>query len=288
MINLIGKNNIVLADAHVHIYDCFDLVLFLDSAFSNFKNAAAHLGPSAGYTSILFLTEGRNECWFDRLLKLADAGEAIGKDPSIRYKISRTDEPFSLSVGRDGLPSLFVIAGHQIVTKEKLEILALVSVSDIPDGCSLNTTAESIVESGGVPVVPWGFGKWMGKRGNILNAFLERGSGFPIFLGDNSGRPSFLPHPPQFHLGKGNGIRILPGSDPLPFPAECRKPGSFGFAISGSVDPDKPGEEIRRILLDPRTRPISYGQLETMPRFLRNQLLMQLLKLKNRNNRNTA
>jgi len=143
------------------------------------------------------------------------------------------------------------------------------------------------VEYGGIPVVPWGFGKWMGKRGNILSEFLEKGSSFPLFLGDNSGRPSFLPRPPQFRMGKENGVQVLPGSDPLPFPSECRKPGSFGFAISGSVDPDKPGYAIRRILLDSLTRPISYGQLETLPRFLRNQLFMQLLKLKNRTSRNT-
>ena len=288
MIILIDNTNLLCADAHVHIYDCFDLAFFFDSAFSNFKKIATGFGYLTGYTSILFLAEGRNERWFDQLSRLADDWRDNNKDNLVTYRFARTHEPVSISVRGDGSPPMFLIAGRQIVTKEKLEVLSLVSVSDIPDGLSLHTTVESVVEHGGVPVVPWGFGKWMGKRGKILNDFLEKGSEFPIFLGDNSGRPSFLPPPPQFHLGKGNGIRILPGSDPLPFPTECRKPGSFGFAITGSVDPDKPGDEIRRILLNPRTRPISYGQLETMPRFLRNQLMMQFRKLKNRTNRNTA
>jgi len=28
----------IIADAHVHIYDCFDLDKFLDTAYSNFKS----------------------------------------------------------------------------------------------------------------------------------------------------------------------------------------------------------------------------------------------------------
>lgn len=283
-----NKDNLLLVDAHVHMYDCFDLAVFLGSSFSNFKNVAASFGYLTGYTPILFMTEGRNERWFDRILRLADDREVIEADNLVHYKFMRTLEPFSLSVHEDGSPPLFLIAGRQIVTKEKLEVLALVTISKIPDGLALNTTYESIIEYGGIPVLPWGFGKWMGKRGKILKGFLEKRADEQIFLGDNSGRPAFLPAPPQFNSRKGKGIRILPGSDPLPFASECHKPGSFGCAISGSVDPSEPGNDFRRIILNPHTRPVSFGHLETLPRFLKNQLFMQLLKISNQSKPNIS
>lgn len=276
-----NKDNLLLVDAHVHMYDCFDLDLFFDSSFLNFKNVAASFGYVTRYTPILFMTEGRDERCFDRLLRLADDRKVLETVNFTHYEFMRTHEPFSLSVHEDSSPPLFLIAGHQIVTKEKLEVLALMTVSKIPDGLSLNTTFDSIIEYGGIPVLPWGFGKWMGKRGEILKGFLNKRVDDRIFLGDNSGRPAFLPAPPQFNSRKRNRIRILPGSDPLPFASECHKPGSFGCAISGSVDPNEPGNDLRRIIRDPLTRPVSFGQLETTSRFFKNQLFMQLIKISN-------
>ena len=43
-----------------------------------------------------------------------------------------------------------------------------------------------------------------------------------MFLGDNGGRSSMLPYPTQFNLAEANEMKILPGSDPLPFPQEAK------------------------------------------------------------------
>jgi hypothetical protein len=45
----------ILVDAHVHIYDCFDLETFLDSALGNFKAEALRLEQGNGSTAILNL-----------------------------------------------------------------------------------------------------------------------------------------------------------------------------------------------------------------------------------------
>jgi hypothetical protein len=47
----------ILIDAHVHIYDCFDLEKFFDSAYANFKSAAEQLGHTNDFTGILLLAE---------------------------------------------------------------------------------------------------------------------------------------------------------------------------------------------------------------------------------------
>lgn len=42
----------ILVDAHVHIYDCFDLETFLDSALKNFKAEAARCGQQNSSTAL--------------------------------------------------------------------------------------------------------------------------------------------------------------------------------------------------------------------------------------------
>ena len=62
-----------------------------------------------------------------------------------------------------------------------------------------------------------GFGKWIGRRGAVLQKLLATHNYPYLFLGDNSGRPSFWSKPHYFQLAKKQAIRILPDTDPLPF-----------------------------------------------------------------------
>jgi hypothetical protein len=47
----------MLVDAHVHVYDCFDLKKFFDAAFANFKSEADRLGSGDNFIAVLFLAE---------------------------------------------------------------------------------------------------------------------------------------------------------------------------------------------------------------------------------------
>ena len=62
----------ILVDAHVHIYDCFDLETFLDSALENFKAEAARCGQEDSLTAILLLTETARENWLQSLASFTD------------------------------------------------------------------------------------------------------------------------------------------------------------------------------------------------------------------------
>ena len=95
-------------------------------------------------------------------------------------------------------------------------------------------------------VLPWGFGKWTFGRGAIINSFLESKEHPELFLGDNSGRPDFLPKSHLFAKAREKGIRVLPGSDSLPFNWEKIKPGSFGFMLSQPIGIETPGADSRR------------------------------------------
>lgn len=268
----------ILADAHVHIYDCFDLEVFLNSALENFSAEAARHKDFDTFSAVLFLTESRRDKKFEYLLDSIGGNNPNKEKFGPEWTFHRTGEKYSLCARRYDGRVLFLIAGRQIVAAENLEVLALATEKFIEDGMSLNETVQAVKALGAVPVVPWGTGKWLGYRGKILRHFIEKSNEDSLFLGDNGGRPVFWSRPSLFQLAEKKGIRILPGSDPLPFDHECRKPGSFGFAIPDYITHEYPARDIIGKLLDSKTRISAYGRLEKPFRFFRNQLKMQIRK----------
>jgi hypothetical protein len=258
---------LIIADGHVHIHECFDFRRLLDQALNNFRREAGR--PFLG---LLFLTDINAERGFLTLRKkLAEQGGEQRLDP---WTIQTTGEDLSLAAQLSQEERLFLIAGRQVKTAEGLEVLALGALDPLEEGKSLIGLAQKIILSGGLPVIPWGVGKWFGARGDLVKNIIEKNEVRPIFLGDNGNRPLFWPWPKYFELAKEKGISLLPGSDPLPFPSEIEKIGRFGFKISGSINPEYPGRDIKRLLLDPATKPEIYGSLERPFRFFRNQLKM--------------
>jgi hypothetical protein len=268
----------VLADAHVHIYGCFNLAQFLESAFTNFQRQAQASKPWADFDALLFLTECAADNWFHALRNQAVGRSSTHMAHLPTWVFSATRESCSLRArGPDG-QRVVLIAGRQIITAERLEVLALCTSDFFPDGPTLSEVVSSVRSANGIPVIPWGAGKWVGKRGKILAEFLRSQKSGSIFLGDNSGRPIFWRRPHHFRLAQEKGIEILPGSDPLPFRSECRRAGSFGFTVEGTLDRDRPAAHIRALLLDPSVNVTPYGSLEQPYRFFRNQISMQITK----------
>jgi hypothetical protein len=112
----------------------------------------------------------------------------------------------------------------------------------------------------------------------VLDRLLKESETPLFFLGDNSGRPSFLPEPRQFGSAQASGIVVLPGSDPLPFPSEVSRAGGFGCWIDAEISERHPARDLRNILAGPGLVVHSYGRLETPFHFVRNQIKMQLWK----------
>jgi len=268
----------ILVDAHVHIYDCFDLEAFLDSALENFKAEAARCGQEDAFTAVLLLTETAKENWFQCLAGYAGGESGTGTRSIGNWTFHRTNENCSLYAQSENSQGLFLIAGRQIVTAEDLEVLALMTDRQFEDGRPLEEVIQAVKETSAIPVIPWGFGKWMGPRGVFLRNLLETAKDPGAFLGDNGNRPSFWPRLSHFRLAKTKGIRVLPGTDPLPFSSECRRAGSFGFSVNGSISSGYPARDLKQILMDATARFQAYGHLEHPWRFFRNQLAMQIIK----------
>jgi hypothetical protein len=268
----------ILIDAHVHIYDCFDLQSFLDSALENFKAEAVRCGQEDAFTALVLLTETAKENWFHRLTGYAGTKSGTGSRSIGNWTFHRTNENRSRYAQSGNSKGFFLFAGRQIVTAEGLEVLALATMENFRDGFSIEELVRTVRKSGAIPVIPWGFGKWMGKRGAILKNILRKEKNSFLFLGDNSGRPVFLARPSLFEIAEKKGVRVLPGSDSLPFPSESHRAGSFGLSIEGTITRERPARDLKRILLDPKTRLQAYGSLEHPYRFFRNQLRARIVK----------
>lgn len=263
----------IFVDTHVHLQRCFELDLFLDSAAVNFRSAAVALGAGQPYRAVLCLTEGMGVQAFDRLQQLA--ADHSGADG---WSFAGTRESISLIAGHRNLGSLIVIAGRQIRCAEGVEVLALGSRQQFNDGMALAAAIEHIHADGAVPVLPWGFGKWTGRRGRVIRQIMENHLHGGLCLGDNSGRPSFWTEPAEFALARRLGLKVLPGSDPLPFPAEVTRVASYGLAVDGQLGDAMPARDLLEILSDPSVEVRPFGKREQPLRFLRNQLAMQFVK----------
>lgn len=249
------SSSVALVDSHVHFYACYDLPTFLDGALRNFRNASA----GTGY---LLLTESREARWFRRWRDGGNAGSG--------WRFEATAEDESLIAVTETGERLILIAGRQIVARERLEVLALGKDLDLPDGLPLGEVLEKVRESGALPVLPWGFGKWWGRRGALVAGSLGHGE---LFLGDNAGRHG--PTPALFRRARKLGVRVLPGSDPLPFSRHAGLAGSYGFVLPHAVDTDRPAATLLRRIRE-SGQPRAFGRRAGLPRFLRDQVGMQL------------
>lgn len=250
-----------LVDAHVHIHPCFPVGAFLDGALRSFRRAASDLGFSA--MGCLLLAERAGVHWFSE-------GKAEGA-----WSLARTDDGSSLIACRKTGESLILVAGRQIVARERIEVLALGRDVDIPDGLALDETLLRVRVSGALPVLPWGFGKWWGHRGELVAEVLARRDG-ELYLGDNSGRLHLAGTPRLLREARERGLLVLPGTDPLPFPDHAGRAGSFGFVLEGPLDMRRPAEDLLRRIRALKEQPRTYGRGESLSRFLRNQATLQL------------
>lgn len=263
------------ADTHVHFHHCFDAASFLSAAADNLR---LETDDSDLIHGAICLTETARANWFEQLTEVAGKGATSG---IAGWHVQCTDEPASL-IATDALGRrLAIIAGRQIVCQERLEVLALGYPHRFVDGQPIRDVAENVHEAGAVAVIPWGFGKWTGSRGDIV-ARLLADPPCPLFVGDNAGRLAGLSEPRLFADAKSRGISVLPGTDPFPFAWDGLRVGSYGLEWSGGLDPDAPFDSLKQLMTESITDAVRYGELEGIFGFLRNQTAIQLRSIASR------
>ncbi len=270
----------IFIDAHVHIYSEFVIEQFFTAAFENFLKASKNeaLSESAGY--VLALAEGEGYDVFSSLSQSAVSFEnksekQTGSDSLAFYK---TAEPDSLFVCR-GKETIVLLAGRQHVSRENIEVISLFSSVNLEAKMMpLADLAQTVAANGGIVVLPWGVGKWFGRRGKIVRRFLDTAYEFPLFLGDNGNRPSFWPTPSLFRIAQEKHVPLLSGSDPLPLASSCNRVATSGTVLSGGkISLSHPAASIRKQLNENENSREFGGRLNPV-RFFYDQLRINLLR----------
>jgi hypothetical protein len=156
-------------------------------------------------------------------------------------------------------------------SREGLEVLALATREEFPDGLPFSDALTRVRWSGAVTVLPWGFGKWWLYRGALVEGAIRRTAGPGLFLGDQAGRPQSAVRPRLFREAEARGIPVLPGTDPLPLPEHATRAGSYGFVLErGSA------EGLKEALGSLSSQPRTFGRRASLAGFCRDQLALRL------------
>lgn len=250
-------------DAHVHIYKAFDPVRCLDAAA---RQMSAEWGNAR--TGILVVLRG-GDC-----LSIEDLPGRLGN-----WSIAKTAESGSRIATRSDGSRLVLIDGRQLVTAERVEVLAIGPIEGPSDGLPLTDMLSALRSENAVSVLPWGVGKWSGKRLAIVERLIhDQPEANDLFLADSGVRPAAMPRPPILSDAEAKGWRVLAGTDPLPLGGEEDKPGRFGFMLPVTLGTERPLAALRATLLALGQSPSTYGHLESLPRAVRRQLSMQWRK----------
>lgn len=236
----------LLVDGHVHVHPGYNQEAFLTNAVRNLSRYGDGL-PT------LLLAETASSNVF-----------AAWRKGNAPWSVQATDEQESLFLGS----RILVIAGRQIVTAEKVEVLALLTDQSFADGLPLEQTLDAIARAKALAVLPWGVGKWLGNRGRIV---AEAVSKHNVLLGDNAGRPTGWPAPKVF------GQRpVLPGTDPLWPPSQEAAVGTFGFVLPCDLDVRSPARSLGVALCALGGSPSTFGGRVGPIGFVRQQVGLRL------------
>lgn len=269
-------NTTLLLDAHVHLYDCFDLEQLLLAAQQNFERVVSHMPSQAGRFAFCLLCVDLQDktlsSELDRLSAL-NTYEFSSKDRKEKHAITVKHRSSGFSMQ--------IVWGYQIITDENIEVLAFDLPDPIPNGTPLGATLDSLNRSQSLAILPWGFGKWSGKRGELIKNILAEQAisrTAELFVGDNGGRWRRTSESHLIKHAQQAGMWNIPGSDPLPFPVQASRPGSRGVVLHGNYDQECPTHSIRQLLQQLDVQPDQFGDGETLLPFLLAQLGMQWRK----------
>jgi hypothetical protein len=254
-------------DAHVHFHRQHLVVPTLEAALANF--IALEVPGATSSSGILLLAQSNRE----RIYEWIRTQERIGG-----WSVSAVPAESQCLRLRGEAGEALVVCGRQIVAEPGLEVLALGTDQDIDDGLGLERTLRAAHSVGAIPVLPWGFGKWNGRRGQRIREQLSSPCVASLWFGDNGGRLRSLPRPPLLDEAERRGFGVLPGSDPFPFGGDYRRVGGFGCWLEQEPDSTRPWESIRSALGGARGSPEPYGQTAGWIAFGLRQSWMQVHK----------
>lgn len=254
----------MLIDGHVHLHRAHPVEAALDAAVGNFASWGGPVGPAEAPEAMLWLVETPAEAASERL-----RGPEAG-----RWSVRERDD-VTWELRRDDGARLVLIRGRQISTNEGLEVLLVGTAEAVPGGRSLAETIEPHLGGRVLVMLPWGFGKWTGRRGSVAARAYDAWAARGLRLADIGVRPWWRRTPELFDRSLADGRPVFVGSDPFPLRGTGNRIGSAGF-VARDLRPEEVWWDMHASLHDP-ARPLErFGRTVGTLAFLRLQVRMQL------------
>ncbi len=230
----------IVCDAHVHLHPCHPPADALRELAAHLALLARAAGaPHATCLALLAERAGVHICAAACRGELDVAPFTLHPASDCRAVEMRSQEGHSV---------LWLIPGRQVVTRERLEVLAATVDAKIPDGLPIDDTLSAVRDAGGLPGLPWGVGKWLGERGRIVRRLLDSNVPGRLWLCDSALRPYGWPMPSLLRLARRRGLTVLAGTDVQPRPGDQRFGGRYAAVYAGAFEPAAPLVAVRRML----------------------------------------
>ena len=228
----------LIADTHVHLYPAYDVAVALTCAH---RHLTAMVRGGESVDAALLLTE-RYDCSFYR--DVISGRHAL---PS-GFSFQPAAEPGALVIENTSASiRLWLFAGRQVVTRDGIEVLALLTEAEFHDRHDTRETLDRIRAEGGLPVLSWSPGKWLGRRGAVIRSLIDESGESVLAIGDTAMRPCCCPTPSLMRRGRERGLPVLAGSDPLPFAGDEVSTGRYAIRTN-AFDPQRPVSSLRASL----------------------------------------
>ena len=247
-------------DAHAHIYPFHHVPRLLLAALDHMPRIA----PSD--LRVLCLAE-RADCAFFQAL----AQDEI-QLPGDRWRVTAWDSAGGVKIRH--LPDhreIWILAGRQIVSAERIEVCSLFSDEPVADGLPARDILRTILAQGGLPALDWAPGKWLFGRGRLVRRLAAEFPPSQLLLVDTSLRFPGWPAPRLYAAARRQGRALLAGSDPLPFAGEEDMAGTYycSFTMPALEDPVRLVEPLRAALASGRLSIRPEGRRDSLPSVLR-------------------
>lgn len=197
------ESNSVCVDFHVHYYGRY--------RFLSWFHACAR-------ADVACVTVGREANFFDALCKdvfRVPEGVSVEILSDVSLRLSGFDRCVEL------------VRGLQLVSGTGIEVL-VPGVKRAPERIrDTLSICRWAIDEGTVPLLPWGFGKWLGPRLRELRFVCEKITD-PLFGVDGPSRPRCWPLPDL-----GSGVPWVSGSDPLPLAGGGARAGAARTCFNG-------------------------------------------------------
>jgi hypothetical protein len=239
-----------ILDTHLHIHPMHDTALLLKNLGHRLKEMKR--GREGVLVGGVLAEMPGGSAW--NILKKADF---LGAE---ELQIEVVDET-ALRYTVDG-EELYLFFGAQIVTSERIEVLAILAERPIQSGLSLRETIAAIEQSRGIVVLPWSPGKWLGRRGMLVREYLRERPN--CWVGDIPMRWWGNWRTLRLRRGAAGSLRVLSGSDPLPIPGDEEIVGVLSSEVASRSlmdDSSSAMSQLLRITIsDPASTVVQRGE----------------------------